>query len=136
MPGTRYVPAGKVTLVHPATILIVDDSTAMRSLLVAIVEGLGSIKTVQAASGFEALRILPRERIDLVLTDINMPDINGLELLSYIRNNPAYQNLPVVIISTEGSRKDIDRGLSLGANEYLVKPFVPAQLMELVQRLL
>lgn len=125
-----------MTLVHPATILIVDDSTAMRSLLVAIVEGLGSIKTVQAASGFEALRILPRERIDLVLTDINMPDINGLELLSYIRNNPAYQNLPVVIISTEGSRKDIDRGLSLGANEYLVKPFVPAQLMELVQRLL
>jgi two-component system chemotaxis response regulator CheY len=65
-----------------------------------------------------------------------MQDINGLELLSYIRSNPMYQSLPVIIISTEGSRKDIDRGLSLGANEYLVKPFVPAKLLELVQRLL
>lgn len=121
---------------RPATILIVDDSAAMRSLLVATIETLGSIKTVQAASGFEALRVLPREQVDLVLTDINMPDINGLELLSYIRTNPVYQNLPVIIISTEGSRKDIDRGLSLGANEYLVKPFIPAKLLELVQRLL
>lgn len=121
---------------RPATILIVDDSAAMRSLLVATIETLGSIKTVQAASGFEALRVLPREQVDLVLTDINMPDINGLELLSYIRTNPMYQNLPVIIISTEGSRKDIDRGLSLGANEYLVKPFIPAKLLELVQRLL
>ena len=121
---------------RPATILIVDDSAAMRSLLVATIETLGTVKTVQAASGFEALRILPREQVDLVLTDINMPDINGLELLSYIRTNPMYQNLPVIIISTEGSRKDIDRGLSLGANEYLVKPFIPAKLLELVQRLL
>lgn len=122
--------------VQPATILIVDDSAAMRSLLVATIETLGPIRTVQAANGFEALRILPREQVDLVLTDINMPDINGLELLSYIRNNPMYENLPVIIISTEGSRKDIERGLSLGANEYLVKPFIPANLLELVQRLL
>ncbi len=120
----------------PFTILIVDDSAAMRSLMVATIETLQPVRIVQAANGFEALRILPREAIDLILTDINMPDINGLELLSFVRNNPLYQKLPVIIISTEGSRKDIDRGLSLGANEYLVKPFIPSKLLELIQRLL
>lgn len=121
---------------HIPTILVVDDSAAMRSLLVATLETLGQVRIVQAANGFEALRVLPREKVDLVLTDINMPDINGLELLSFIRSNPLYRELPVIIISTEGSRKDIDRGLSLGANEYLVKPFIPQKLLELVQGLL
>lgn len=119
-----------------STILIVDDSTAMRSLLAATLETLGTVRIVLAANGFEALRMLPREQIDLILTDINMPDINGLELLSFIRTNPLYQNVPVIIVSTEGSRTDIERGLSLGANEYLVKPFIPQTLLELVQRLL
>lgn len=118
------------------TILIVDDSAAMRSLLVSTLETLGTISIVQAPNGFEALRMLPREQVDLILTDINMPDINGLELLSFIRSNPMYKNVPVVVISTEGSRKDIEKGLSLGANEYLVKPFQPEQLLEIVKRFL
>lgn len=118
------------------TILVVDDSAAMRSLLVSTLETLGTISIVQAPNGFEALRMLPREQVDLILTDINMPDINGLELLSFIRSNPMYKNVPVVVISTEGSRKDIEKGLSLGANEYLVKPFQPEQLLEIVKRFL
>lgn len=118
------------------TILIVDDSTSMRSLLVSTLETLGQINIVQAPNGFEALRMLPREQIDLVLTDINMPDINGLELLSFIRNNPIYKEVPVVVISTEGSRKDIEKGLTLGANEYLVKPFKSEQLLDIVKRFL
>jgi len=118
------------------TILIVDDSSAMRSMLVSTLEALGQLKIVQAPNGFEALRMLPREQVDLVLTDINMPDINGLELLSFIRNNPIYKGIPVVVISTEGSRKDIEKGLSLGANEYLVKPFQPEQLLDIVKRFL
>lgn len=118
------------------TILVVDDSAAMRSLLLATVESLGTVRVVQAANGFEALRVLPRESIDLILTDINMPDINGLELLSFVRNNPLYKSLPVVIISTEGSSKDIEKGMSLGANGYLVKPFVPDQLLDLLKGLL
>jgi two-component system chemotaxis response regulator CheY len=118
------------------TVLIVDDSAAMRSLLVATLETLGQLAIVQAPNGFEALRMLPREQIDLVLTDINMPDINGLELLSFIRNNPMYSDIPVVVISTEGSRKDIEKGLALGANVYLVKPFHPEQLLEIVKKFL
>lgn len=117
------------------TILIVDDSAAMRSLLAATLETLTDVTIIQANNGFEALRMLPREQINLVLTDINMPDINGLELLSFIRNNPLYKELPVIVVSTEGSRKDIDKGLALGATAYLVKPFDPEQLLELVKGL-
>jgi len=122
--------------VNAFTILVVDDSATMRSMLVSTLESLGPVNILQAPNGFEALRILPRQEINLMLTDINMPDINGLELLNFVRSNPLYKDLPVVIISTEGSRKDIDKGLSLGASEYLVKPFLPEQLLEIVRRYL
>ena len=118
------------------TILIADDSSTMRAMLVAIVETLGDYRTVEASSGFEALRLLPRGHFDLILTDINMPDINGLELISYLRANPNYKNIPVFIISTEGSAKDIEKGKQLGADEYLVKPFSPATLQQLITQYL
>lgn len=108
----------------------------MRALLVAIVETLGDYRTVEASSGFEALRLLPRDHVDLIMTDINMPDINGLELISYLRANPNYTNIPVFIISTEGSAKDIEKGKQLGADEYLVKPFSPAILQQLISKYL
>lgn len=118
------------------TILIADDSRAMRAMLTSTLEALDDCRIVEASSGFEAMRLLPREKVDLVLTDINMPDINGLELISYMRNNPNYQDIPIIIISTEGSRKDIERGKLLGANDYVVKPFDPATLQELLQKYL
>lgn len=114
------------------TIMIADDSATMRAMLVAIVESLGDYETVEASSGFEALRLLPRGHVDLIFTDVNMPDINGLELISYLRNNPNYKNIPVFIISTEGSAKDIEKGKQLGADEYVVKPFSPAILQKLI----
>jgi two-component system chemotaxis response regulator CheY len=118
--------------VSTKTILIADDSAAMRAMLVAAIDPLGDYRIVEASSGFEALRLLPREQVDLVLTDINMPDINGLELISYLRANANYENIPVFIISTEGSTKDIEKGKLLGANEYIVKPFNPSQIQQLV----
>ena len=114
------------------TILIADDSPTMRAMLVATLEMLGDFRIVEASSGFEVLRLLPREKVDLILTDINMPDINGLELISYLRSNPNYLSIPVFIISTEGSRQDIEKGRLLGANEYLVKPFDPTRLQALI----
>jgi len=114
------------------TILIADDSPAMRAMLVSAIESLGDYRIVEASSGFEALRLLPREKVDLILTDINMPDINGLELISYLRNNANYLSIPVFIISTEGSRHDIEKGRRLGANEYLTKPFDPDRLQALI----
>ena len=118
------------------TILIADDSRAMRAMLTSTLESLDDCRIIEASSGFEAMRLLPRERVDLVLTDINMPDINGLELISYMRTNPNYQDIPIIIISTEGSQKDIERGKLLGANDYVVKPFDPAILQELLQKYL
>jgi len=114
------------------TILIADDSPAMRALLVSTIEMLGDYRIVEASSGFEALRLLPRVKVDLILTDINMPDINGLELISYLRSNSNYLSIPVFIISTEGSQKDLEKGRLLGANEYLIKPFAPARLQALI----
>ena len=116
------------------TILIADDSATMRAMLVAIVEEVGDYRIVEASSGFEALRLLPRDQVDLILTDINMPDINGLELISYLRANPNYKNIPVFIISTEGSAKDVEKGKQLGADEYVVKPFSPAALQKLISQ--
>ena len=118
------------------TILIADDSATMRAMLVSVVESLGDYHIVEASSGFDALRFLPRGHIDLILTDINMPDINGLELISYLRKNPNYKDIPVFIISSEGSAKDVEKGKQLGADEYVVKPFSPDALKLLINQYL
>lgn len=115
-------------------ILVTEDSATMRSLLVATIEALGDYEVVEAASGFEALRLLPRETVDLIITDINMPDINGLELINYVRKSDTYRTTPLFIISTEGREKDVEKGLSLGANEYLVKPIDPERLQALINQ--
>lgn len=118
-------------------ILIVEDSPTMRALLASALEELeGSVKITQAESGFEALRVLPRERWDLIVTDVNMPDINGLELVSFAKGNAAYRHVPLIIVSTEGSERDRAKGLELGADAYLVKPFEPSDLCEIAAQLL
>lgn len=118
-------------------ILIVEDSETMRALLASTLEELEQpVKITEAESGFEALRCLPRDAFDLIVTDINMPDINGLELVSFAKSNDAYRDIPLVIISTEGSERDREKGLSLGADAYLVKPFDPAELRDVARELL
>lgn len=118
-------------------ILIVEDSPTMRALLTSALEALETpVKVTEAESGFEALRLLPRNSYDLIVTDINMPDINGLELISFVRNNASYRTIPLVIVSTEGSERDRDKGVGLGADAYLVKPFEPGELRDVVRDLL
>ena len=118
-------------------ILIVEDSATMRSLIVSSLEALEmAVKVVEAKTGFEALRLLPREDFDLVITDINMPDINGLELASFIKGSEKYASIPLVIVSTEGSERDVEKGLGIGADAYLVKPFDPEALRQIVLDLL
>lgn len=118
-------------------ILIVEDSATMRSLITASLESLAeTVKVVEARNGFEALRQLPREPFDLVVTDINMPDINGLELASFMKGSEKYASIPLVIVSTEGSERDVEKGLGIGADAYLVKPFDPEALRQIVLDLL
>jgi two-component system, chemotaxis family, chemotaxis protein CheY len=117
-------------------VLIVEDSRASRELITATVESISGLEAHATSSGFEALKLLPRHRFDLIITDINMPDINGLELINFVKKNPNYRDTPLFIVTTEGREKDRDRGLALGASEYLVKPFSPANLEGLVRRYL
>jgi two-component system chemotaxis response regulator CheY len=118
-------------------ILIVEDSATMRSLISASLEELPlPVKIVEAKSGFEALRLLPRETFDLVVTDINMPDINGLELASFMKSSEKHAAIPLVIVSTEGAERDVEKGLGIGADAYLVKPFDPETLRQIVIDLL
>src|SRR5512139_4060370 len=118
------------------TILVVDDSATTRSLVASYLADWPDVEVVEASSGFEALRVLPARRIDLIVTDINMPDINGLELISFVRANPNYRAIPVVIISTENTAEDRKRGLELGASDYLIKPFGADALRRAVARAL
>jgi two-component system chemotaxis response regulator CheY len=118
------------------TALVVEDSTIMREFIVSSLSSLPNIQPVQAANGFEALKALPQQEIDIILTDINMPDINGLELLSFLKNHPDYRRIPVIIISTEKSEADRKRGLALGADDYLTKPFHPHDLQSMIRKIL
>jgi two-component system chemotaxis response regulator CheY len=117
-------------------VLVVEDSATMRGFVTAALESAGPYAVTQVESGFAALKVLPRAHYDLIITDINMPDINGLELLRFIRDSETHKNTPLIIISTDGRPADRDRGMKLGANAYLIKPFAPEQLLETVKSVL
>ncbi len=117
-------------------VLIVDDSQATRELVCATLEELPDAEVTESATGFEALKVLPRQHFDLIITDINMPDINGLELINFVKKNPLYRDVPLFILSSESREQDRARGLALGAAEYLTKPFEPKVLLSLVRRYL
>ncbi len=110
-------------------VLIVEDSKAIRSMMRVSLEETGEFFAVEAGNGFEALKTLPTRPFDLIITDINMPDINGLELISFVKSNAAYKDIPLIIVSTEKSEKDKQRGIALGAAGYVVKPFKKEDLM-------
>jgi len=117
-------------------VLVVEDSATMRGFVTAALEAAGPFSVTQVESGFHALKVLPRARYDLIITDINMPDINGLELVRFIRDSEQHKRTPLIIISTDGREADRDRGLKLGANAYLTKPFPPEELVATAKKLL
>jgi len=104
-------------------ILVVEDSSAMRAFVRASLEEALGAEVSEASNGFEALRMLPRDAYAVVVVDINMPDVNGLELISFMRSAEAHRDTPIVLISTEATPKDRERGMALGANAFLQKPF-------------
>jgi len=114
-------------------VLIVDDSSAIRTLIRSIVEDIGEVNVFEASTGFEALKTLPTQKIDLALIDINMPDINGLELTNFIKTSEQYRHIPVIIITTESSDEDRKKGLGLGAQAYITKPFKYDELQEIIR---
>lgn len=125
----------------PLRVLVVDDSSPARLLIVEALEASArkqgrDLVVAEATDGFEALRLLPRRPFDLVLTDVNMPVLSGLELIRLIRARPEQRSLPIVAISTERAAEDADRARLAGADGYIGKPFEPETLDQLLRELL
>jgi two-component system chemotaxis response regulator CheY len=117
-------------------ILVVEDSPTMRQLIVFALKRLKGVTVVEANDGVDGLKKLSSDQFDLILTDINMPVMDGLKLVSLIRNDATHKNVPIIIITTEGAQEDKDRALALGANAFVTKPVQSASILKLAQELL
>ncbi len=116
--------------------LIVDDSETTRSFIKSLIEDVAEIDVLEASSGFDAFRVLPGRSIDIIFVDINMPDINGIELINFLKTNDLYKKIPIIIISTERSKEDMSKGMALGAFAYLTKPVNHDELREVTKKAL
>ncbi len=117
-------------------VLVVDDSVVMQNMVAAVLAKFPKLQHDAVSSAAEGMRLLAEKTYALVVTDVNMPNISGLELLSFIRKSAATASLPVLIVSSNGTSHDRERGYKLGANAYLVKPFRNDDLEASVRRLL
>ncbi len=116
--------------------LVVDDSPAMRTQLCYALQRVVGMDTVEAADGADAWRKLCSAAFDIVITDINMPLMDGLKLVSLVRAGGPHLRVPIVVITTEGAELDRKRAMSLGASAYLVKPVLATQVVDTVKALL
>ncbi len=123
-------------LFRATSFLVVDDISAMRSAVKMLLTQLGAVNIHQATNGAEALKVLARERIDVVLSDWNMPVMSGMELLSKIRSEPKLAGLPFVLITAEAGRDQVHKAICAGVGGILVKPFTSDRLAERVLRVL
>ncbi len=117
-------------------VLIVEDSPTMRQLISFALKRLRGVRIVEANDGVDGLKKLSAEKFDLIFTDINMPIMDGLKLVSLLRNDANYKNTPVVVITTEGAQEDRERALALGANDYITKPIQPNRILDVARGLL
>ena len=118
------------------TCLVVEDSPMMRQLLVFAMSRVKSMAIVEADDGVDALKKLAATKFDIIITDINMPIMDGLKLVKRVRSDAVYRDVPIVIITTEGAEEDRQRALQLGANAYITKPIQAPQVISTVKELL
>src|SRR4026208_1216415 len=116
--------------------LIVEDSPMMRQLLVFALARVRNLRVTEADDGGAGLRKPPSARYDIIVTDINMPIMDGLKLVKRVRSDPIHKDTAIVIITTEGSQEDRQRALQLGANAYITKPIQAPQVIAKVKELL
>jgi two-component system, chemotaxis family, chemotaxis protein CheY len=119
-------------------VLIVDDSQTMRKVIIKAltISGFEVGDCLEAGNGEEALTILNAQWIDLVLTDLNMPVMNGLELVKNLKANQSFREIPVVLITTEGSETRLQELFELGVKDYIQKPFHPETLRDVLTRIM
>ncbi len=111
-------------------VLIVDDSFSMRSIIKKTIKvsGFEVGKFLEAADGREAMKVLVNEWVDILLTDINMPNMNGMELIGEMKKDEVLRSIPVVMVTTEGSERRVREAMEMGARGYIMKPFLPEEI--------
>jgi two-component system chemotaxis response regulator CheY len=117
-------------------ILIVEDSPTMRQLISFALKRIRGVRIVEAGDGVDGLKKISAEKFDMIFTDINMPVMDGLKLISLVREDAAHKGVPIVVITTEGAQEDRQRALALGANDYITKPIQPNRILEVAKQLL
>ncbi len=117
-------------------ILIVDDSITIRRIITNALKTIGFPETIEAVDGKDALDKLTGGNVDFIITDWNMPQMNGLDFIKEVRANPIYSSLPILMITTHGSEQDVIEALKAKVNSYIVKPFTPQELKEKIEGIL
>ncbi len=118
------------------TFLVVEDSPTMRQLISFSLKRFEGCDIVEAVDGVDALKKLSKHNVDMILTDINMPVMDGLKLVKLVREDDELKELPIIIITTEGAEEDRERGLNLGADSYISKPIQSSHLIKTINSLL
>ena len=117
-------------------ILVVDDSATMRRMVITALRSLKDVTFQEASNGLEAIEYLVIAPVDLMILDLNMPEMHGLEVLQFVRAHPNYQSIPIVVLTTRGDEESRSAALAAGASRYLTKPFAPRDFVSEVQNLL
>ncbi len=117
-------------------LLIVDDSKLMRDMVAACLRPLGEVLFEYAGTGLEAIERLSLASYDLVVLDLNMPDVGGIEVIEFVRMQDHLRALPILVVTTRGDDDNRNRVLAAGASAFLAKPFAPPQILDEVRRLM
>jgi two-component system chemotaxis response regulator CheY len=117
------------------TIMAIDDSASLRQMVSVVLRG-GGYQVIESVDGLDALSKLKGQQLDLFLTDVNMPKMDGFELTRKIRAMPAYKFVPIVLLTTESTPEKKQQGKAAGATAWIVKPFNPDQLLAVVKKVI
>jgi two-component system chemotaxis response regulator CheY len=117
-------------------VLVVDDSKVMRDMMVACLRPYPGLAFTHASSGLEAIERLSLKPYDLIILDLNMPDIGGIEVVEFVRGQDTLRHLPIVIVTTRGDEASRARAIQAGANRFMTKPFTPEAILTEVRGLL
>ena len=120
----------------PLHALVVEDSPTMRQLISFALRRIKGLEVEEADDGVDGLKKLSEQQFDILITDINMPVMDGLKLVSLVRKDETHKDIPIVIITTEGAAEDRQRAMTLGANAYITKPIQAPQVISCVKKLL
>jgi two-component system chemotaxis response regulator CheY len=118
------------------TILVVDDSPTIRRMVRAALASLSDVTFAEAGSGLRAIEVLGMEPVQMVVLDLNMPDMHGLDVIRFLRAHDRYRDLPVIVLTTRGDEASRQTALDAGASMYVTKPFMPSALLSSARDLL